>query len=441
MKVLDQSVASLSLGTARPSLGSRMKVLVLSDSFLPRAGGSREYYDSIYHRLVDLGDSSVRILTKKVEGWKKFDSIANRDFFRIRRFTKPLASCRYYELPKGITSLLHAAWHVALECPDIIHAGDLYPPGLVAFFLKKTSGLPYVIYCHGEEITQTDRYRYQPHVRNCIYKNADAVIANSEFSRKSLLRIGVEKRRIHKITPGVDASRFRPRAPKKELLERYCLQGKTVLLTVARLVPRKGHRLVLYALAQIAAEFPQVQYVVVGTGPEEHALRQLAQEVGLGKRVTFVGSVEQEILPDIYNLCDIMVMPNREEHGDIEGFGMVFLEANAAGKPVIGGRSGGAIEAIEEGRSGFLVNPHDANELAGCLKRLLLDHGLREELGSAGLQRVRTEFDWKLRAEQLREINRFILTADSDPEDTRDGRFRKSRPNFVQDAVSSKHRS
>jgi phosphatidylinositol alpha-1,6-mannosyltransferase len=120
---------------------------------------------------------------------------------------------------------------------------------------------------------------------------------------------------------------------------------------------------------------------------------------------------------------------------------MVFLEANAAGKPVIGGRSGGAIEAIEEGRSGFLVNPHDAGELASCLKRLLLDHGLREELGSAGLQRVRTEFDWKVRAERLREINRLILTAHSDPEDTRDGQLGKSRANFVEEAVSSKYRS
>jgi phosphatidylinositol alpha-1,6-mannosyltransferase len=390
--------------------GSRTRVLLLSDSFLPHAGGSREYYNALYRNLVDLGDTQITVVTKKVKGWKRFDRTVSSKFFRIKRIAKPLASLKYYELPKGVISLLHTGWHILRESPEIIHAGDLYPPGLIALLVKKILGLPYVIYCHGEEITQTDRYRHQPRARNCIYRNADAVVANSDFARENLLRIGVENARIHKITPGVDAVRFSPARPNKELLERYGLTNKTVLLTVARLVPRKGHRLVLQAFAKIASEFPEAHYLIVGTGPEEHALRRIAEEMGLSRRVTFSGYVEQEQLPEIYRLCDVMVMPNREEdNGDVEGFGMVFLEASATGKPVLGGRSGGAIEAVADARSGFLVNPDDAEELALRLRGLLLDPILRERLGSAGLQRARADFDWKLRAQWLRDVNRLIL--------------------------------
>jgi phosphatidyl-myo-inositol dimannoside synthase len=391
-------------------LTTRTKVLLLTDSFLPHAGGSREYYNNIYRRLTELGDSKVTVLTKKVPGWKEFDKSYPSEFFHVKRFCRPLASLKYEELPKALWPLLGASWHIFRERPAIIHAGDLYPPGLIAFALKRLLGLPYVIYCHGEEITQTDRYRYQPRVRDGIYKYADAVIANSEFARAKLIRIGVQQDRIHKITPGVDSERFRPMPPRKDLQRLYRIEGKTVLLTVARLFPRKGHRLVLQALAKIACQFPNVHYLIAGTGPDEQQLRRLAHEAGLDEHITFTGFVGQEKLPDIYNLCDVMVMPNREEdNGDVEGFGMVFLEANATGKPVIGGRSGGAVEAIAEGITGFLVNPNDAGELAVCLQRLLLDPSLRDGLGSAGLQRARSEFSWNLRAERLREINRSIL--------------------------------
>jgi phosphatidylinositol alpha-1,6-mannosyltransferase len=109
-------------------------------------------------------------------------------------------------------------------------------------------------------------------------------------------------------------------------------------------------------------------------------------------------------------MSDVMLMPNRqEENGDVEGFGMVFLEANAARTPVIGGRSGGAIEAIADGVTGFLVNPDDPVEIADILRRLLLDRELREKFGASGERRVWSDFNWESRAEVLREINRNIL--------------------------------
>jgi phosphatidyl-myo-inositol dimannoside synthase len=382
------------------------QVLLLADAFLPHSGGSREYYHNIYRELVSFGDTCVTVLTKKIPGWEEFDRKVCSEAYRIERRFRPLPSWSYSQLPKGIFPFFQALRKVLISRPSIIHAGDLYPPGVIAMTLKKLLGIPYAVYCHGEEISQLDRYRFQPRVRNRIYLNAEAVIANSEFTRQSLLRLGVPDRRIYKITPGVDSGRFKPLPADSGLKKRYGLEGKIVLLTVARLVPRKGHRLVLQAFSKIASEIQQAHYLIVGEGPEEQTLRELVNNLRLSERVTFAGHVTVHELPILYNLCDVMVMANRQEtDGDVEGFGIVFLEASAVGKPVIGGRTGGAKEAIVEGTTGFLVDPDNADELGEILRRLLLDRELREKMGSAGVRRVRSEFNWRTRAELLRKIN------------------------------------
>jgi len=386
------------------------RVLVLTDSFPPHAGGSREYYYNIYKELVALGNSEITILTKKVPGWEEFDrTTSSKEFHIIRRF-KPLANLRLKELPKGIFPFLQTLWQIVRKRPEIIHAGDLYPQGLIALFAKRVLRIPYVVYCHGEEITQMDRYRYQPRVRDLIYRSADAVVANSDFACGLLSRIGVAHERTHKISPGVDRERFKP-APRSEgLSQSLSLAGKVVILTVARLVPRKGHRAALQAFSIMCREFPSAHYLIVGTGPEEDHLKQLVREKGLEDRVTFAGFVPSEKLPEFYCTCDLMLLANREEaNGDVEGFGIVFLEANAAGKPVIAGRTGGAVEAVQDGVTGLLVNPDDPSEIAAALRRLLSDTRLRERLGLAGLQRVRSEFDWRSKALALCVINRQIL--------------------------------
>jgi phosphatidylinositol alpha-1,6-mannosyltransferase len=153
-----------------------------------------------------------------------------------------------------------------------------------------------------------------------------------------------------------------------------------------------------------------VHYLIVGTGPDEPRLRGLAAELGIGAAVTFAGYVSEDRLPDLYNLCDLFVMPNREEAGgDIEGFGMIFLEASAAGKPVVGGRSGGTADAIVHGVTGFLVDPEDVDELAATLQLLLANADLRETLGRAGRHRARSEFGWGSRAAMLREVSRAVV--------------------------------
>ena len=389
-----------------------MKILMLTDSFLPHAGGSREYYYNVYRCLAEFEGTRVTIATKKVPGWEEFDRRASSDSFRVVRWLKPLSTWRLHELPKGLGPFLHAAWHVYEETPTILHAGDLYPQGMSALILKTITGLPYLAYCHGEDIALTDRYKYQPHMRNKIYRGADAVVANAEFARESLLRIGVPESRIIKITPGVDLDRFSPRPTREELIDKWNLRGKKVVLTVARLISRKGHDLVLRAIARLTRELPDVVYLIVGRGPEEQRLQKLAAELGITDSVRFAGHVPEELLPDCYNVCDVFAMLNREEaNGDLEGFGMVFLEASAMGKPVIGGRSGGTADAILEGKTGFRVDASQPDELTTSLGMLLKDTNLRHQLGNAGRDRVQREFQWRDRARKLHDVSVEICKA------------------------------
>jgi phosphatidylinositol alpha-1,6-mannosyltransferase len=383
-----------------------IRSLLIADSFLPHAGGSRVYY---YHLYRDWAPDRVTVLTKEIPGWQEFDRRESNEHFKIVRRFKPLRTTKYGELPKAVLPLVHAFVRAMFWPVDVVVCGDLFPPGPIAVLLKRAFGLPYIVHCHGDDLLQAGRYRRQLRVRNGIYRAADMVIANSEFTRQLLLEIGIPAQRIRKITPGVDCREFAPAATDQDLVARFGLQGALVLLTVARLVPRKGHDMVLRAVAKLGREFPALRYLITGCGPEETKLRQLAADLGISERVTFVGYVPQEKLPDYYRLSHVMVMPNREEAGDKEGFGMAFLEASAAGKPVIAGMSGGASEAVSDGVTGLLIEPTDLDQLAAAIRTLLLQPRMAEEMGAAGLQRARAEFDWKLRSAELREITRAVV--------------------------------
>jgi phosphatidylinositol alpha-1,6-mannosyltransferase len=389
-----------------------LRLVLLTEVFLPHAGGSRYYYFNLFRRMAGL-HCDVTVLTKKTPGWQAFDTQEQASSFRIRRHFEPLADVprpRWAQalglLNAGACSTLTVTAAAPLfQRTDVLHCGDLYPPGALGLILKKAFRLPLIAYSHGEDITLVDSLRFQPKLRDLIYRTADAVIANGDFAIRNLQRIGIDRAKIHKITPGLDTSVFCPQPPDRQLRELYGITEEVVILTVGRLVPRKGQDRVLRALAAIAAKVPRFKYIIVGQGPEEAALVKLAAGLNLQDRVVFAGLVTDESLNRYYNLADIFVMPNRDVAGDVEGFGMVFLEANAAGKPVIAGRSGGAIEAVDHGKTGFLVDPGDDGELRDALQTLLSNHECRQSMGAAGLHRVRSEFDWDSRAARLREIS------------------------------------
>jgi phosphatidylinositol alpha-1,6-mannosyltransferase len=161
---------------------------------------------------------------------------------------------------------------------------------------------------------------------------------------------------------------------------------------------------VIKALPVILRSIPDVTYLIVGDGPYRTNLERLAESLGLRGSVIFAGHVEAEILPECLAICDVFVMTSRAhpDRCDVEGFGLVYLEANACGKPVIGGRSGGVIDAVKHESTGLLVDPLDANDVAHAVIRLLKDRDYARRLGEQGMRRVHGEFTWHHVAERVR---------------------------------------
>jgi glycosyltransferase involved in cell wall biosynthesis len=177
-----------------------------------------------------------------------------------------------------------------------------------------------------------------------------------------------------------------------------------ILLTVGRLVPRKGCDLVLRSVAELAAEYPGLRYIVAGNGPERARLDGLARELGITDRLRMLGDVDDLTKWAAYDICDVFVSPTRPSHNaDWEGFGIVFLEAALSRRPAIGGRTGGTADAIVDGLTGVLVDPDAPGELSGAIRRLLSDAGLRARLGRTAEQMARTRFTGEAALRSLRE--------------------------------------
>jgi phosphatidylinositol alpha-1,6-mannosyltransferase len=206
--------------------------------------------------------------------------------------------------------------------------------------------------------------------------------------------------RIQVIHNGTDPARFYP-TDASVLRHDLGLSDRKVLLTISRLVPRKGIDTVLRSLPQIAQSVPNVYYLIGGDGPDRARLEALVEQLGVAHRVRFLGKIPYDDLVRYYNMADVFVMPSRENMPFVEGFGIVFLEANACGKPVVGARSGGIPDAVLNGKTGLLVEPDDEVELAQALIRLLTDEYLAAQLGQQGQQRVVQEANWDRVAERL----------------------------------------
>ncbi|MBK7081414.1 MAG: glycosyltransferase family 4 protein [Betaproteobacteria bacterium] len=233
----------------------------------------------------------------------------------------------------------------------VICVGELVSGSWIGLLGQRFLDCKMISYIHGEEITTEMDYRFYGSQRRRYLRRADAVVAVSHFTERALTRLmgSIHARFTSSTTALIPRGFSRPK--RADLIDRHAIAGKQVILTVGRIVPRKGFDAVIRAMPTILSSVPNAHYLIVGTGHYRAALEALVQECGMHDHISFVGPVADEDLADYYRLCDLFVMPNREmPDGDTEGFGLVFLEANACGKPVIGGIAGGAVEAVRARR-------------------------------------------------------------------------------------------
>ena len=374
-----------------------MRMLLVTEYFAPHPGGTAVYYYELVRRMADV---RWTVVARRHPEARAFD---RRQPFRVIRTPfPPLPKVRM--AVEWLAHLLVSLWLTVREGVDVLHAGQLFPVGLAVYVVHRLTGVPYVVYVHGEELTTLGRKRLARRAIRTVLAQAAAVFVNSRFTGRQVRRFGVPGSKIRLARPGVDLARFQP-ADGGGLRAQHGVRDGAVLLTVGRLIPRKGQDTVIRLLPGLLRHVPVVYWVAgEGTEEERRRLQRVAREEGVEDHVRLLGVVPDAELPLLYSACDVFVMLNRTTpDGDVEGFGMVFLEAGACGRPVVGGASGGAVEAVRHGVTGYLVPEGDKEAAVRALRVLLLDPQLRARMGEAG-RRFAACHSWERRAQEVRAV-------------------------------------
>ncbi|MEL5957749.1 glycosyltransferase family 4 protein [Streptomyces sp. CLV115] len=285
--------------------------------------------------------------------------------------------------------------------------GAAAPLGLMAPALRRAGARRLVATTHGHEAGWAQLPAARQLLRR-IGEGTDTITYLGEYTRSRIapaLTPGAAARMVQ-LPPGVDEKTFHPDSGGDRTRAGLGLSDRPVVVCVSRLVPRKGQDTLILAMPAILAQVPDAVLLIVGGGPYDKELRRLAEETGVGESVRFTGPVPWEELPAHYGAGDVFAMPCRTRRGglDVEGLGIVFLEASATGLPVVAGDSGGAPDAVLDGETGWVVRGGSAEESADRIVTLLRDPELRQRMGERGRAWVEEKWRWDLLAERLRAL-------------------------------------
>ena len=356
-----------------------MNALLVTEYFPPVTGGSPRWYDVIIRNARNF---RWTVVTRPVEGAPPFERIGAHQVFRPSWWVVPPSPLKISTMKVYLRLYTHLREFARRMEPGVIHGMPVYGAALPALLVAQERRIPFVAHVCGEEFGMQGRSLYRRQVMKHVLGHADATVAISEATRSEAVKHGSAEASTHLIFV-IDLSSLHPVETDVARAE-LGISGDPILLTVSRIVERKGHDSVVRALKVLLGEFPGLGYYIAGEGPDRPRIEELARAEGVAHAVHFLGRVPDEKLSALYSAADLFVMPNRElPSGEIEGWGMVFLEAGACGTPSIGGRSGGTGSAVEDGITGLLVDPLDAEGLSGTIARLLRDTKERERMGRA----------------------------------------------------------
>ena len=286
-----------------------------------------------------------------------------------------------------------------------IHCGRTIPEGFIGLLLARLLHKPLLCYVHGEDIEVARTSRELTWIVNRVLRGADRLICNSQNTKALLMEHwDVPAKKIEVINPGVDEQTFCPAEPDLDFRKKVGWEDRFVCLTVGRLQRRKGHDRMIEAIPQIKKEIPNILYAIVGQGDNYTSLVAEAKKLGLEQQVQFLDEIEDEDLIRCYQQCDVFVLPNRSDGNDIEGFGMVLVEAQATGKPVIAGDSGGTAETMEIGTTGIIADCRNPERIAEAI--LSVQKGMQEGRFQSDdcRQHILRGLTWEKHTEQAREV-------------------------------------
>ncbi|MFH8726090.1 glycosyltransferase family 4 protein [Streptomyces termitum] len=377
------------------------KTLIVTNDFPPRPGGIQAFLHNMALRL-DPDRLVVYASTWKrgregAEATALFD--AEQPFTVVRDRTTML-------LPTpGVTA--RAAALLREHGCSSVWFGAAAPLGLMAPALRRAGAERLVATTHGHEAGWAQLPAARQLLRR-IGEGTDTLTYLGEYTRSRIASAltPAAAGRMVQLPPGVDEKTFHPGSGGDEVRARLGLTDRPVVVCVSRLVPRKGQDTLIRALPAILRRVPDAVLLIVGGGPYEKDLRRLAAETGVAASVRFTGAVPWAELPAHYGAGDVFAMPCRTRRGglDVEGLGIVYLEASATGLPVVAGDSGGAPDAVLDGETGWVVRGESAEEAADRVATLLLDPALRTRMGERGRAWVEEKWRWDLLADRLREL-------------------------------------
>lgn len=378
------------------------KILIVSYDYRPKLGGVATCGNEVARHLSQ--NHQVFLLAPSMAGDKEFDQ---EQPFKTKRVSLPKAA---------LFSIIPLSFQIRKAVkeynPDLI-INLLWMPDAIATFLARTQK-PYYIFTHAVEIIEV-KSTLKKRIRSLLYPLKKSVFANATkifcVSRFTQRLVGkyckVKKENTKLIYNGVDINRFIKKSVTKKIIpnqDKLVNLNKTIFLTVTRLDPFKGIDSALLALSALKKNNQnQFIYLIAGIGKDELRIKNLIHKLDLDNEVILLGKIKDEDLVDLYNLCDVFVLLSRidKKTPNVEGFGLVFLEANACSKPVIGARSGGITSAVMHGRTGLLVNPRNTQEIGDAMTKLMASKDLRNQYGKAGREWCETEMNWKTVAQKI----------------------------------------
>lgn len=388
-------------------MAKKLKILIYAPDYKPNTGGIAEYIDNIAKNLQN-SENHIDLVSYNYTGGLEYDKKVAHNVIRWPNksdniFIRYLQQIFLY--PFLLSNLI-----IKSEYDFIILSSMATPFILMAIILLRSKTK------WGEILYGLDVNKQRPSYHEILYKKmikkADVVYTISEYTKEIIeKKYQINKTKIKIITPGISKSFLKENIQKykPQKFNTIDFKNNKIILSLGRLVERKGFDMLINSMKIIHKEIPDALLLIAGEGPYEQHLIKMVDELKLNNCIKFLGYVNNKEKHYLYSCADVFAMPNRElANGDVEGFGIVFLEANAYGVPVIGGNSGGAPDAIDNNRSGFLVNPLDINEIASKILLLLKNNKLSSKMGLYGKKRNK-DFTWKKSANKYNEIIRGLL--------------------------------
>ncbi|MEU8074139.1 glycosyltransferase family 4 protein [Catellatospora citrea] len=370
-----------------------MRSLLVTNDYPPRPGGIQQF---LHNLAIRQPDGELVVYASTWRDPKQFDAEQPYPVVRDRTgvlLPTPRVARRVAELARA-------------EGCDRVWFGAAAPLGLLAQGLRRRAGMRRAVgITHGHEIG----WAALPGARSALRRIADGndvLTYLGEYQRVRLAKALGERTGLQRLAPGVDSAMYHPDVDGAAVRARHGLTDRPVIVCVSRLVPRKGQDTLVRALPLVRRAVPDAALLLVGGGPHRPTVQRLARELDVADHVVLTGSVPWAELPMHYAAGDVFAMPCRTRNRglDVEGLGIVYLEASAVGLPVIAGDSGGAPDAVREGETGYVVPGRDVDALAARLVELLSDDALRTRMGAAGRSWVEQEWGWDLQARRLRAL-------------------------------------